>query len=143
MSTEESEDPGSLELEARYKMYTKIQQYQDNLVFPSLPLGASDSASSTSSYFSSSTSSSSSSSSSASYATSFSSRRSTSAAAATAVTATAAATAAVKVKEQPNKASVTSLSIEAQNVLRSLLQRDPLLRLSAKNVLLSDWLCES
>ena len=129
MSNEESEDPGSLELEARYKMYTKIQQYQDNLVFPSLPLGSSDSASSSSS----------SSSSSYSYATSFSSRRSISAAAAS------AAAVAVKVKEQSNNASVTSLSlsIEAQNVLRSLLQKDPLLRMSAKNILLSDWLCES
>lgn len=127
MSNEESEDPGSLELEARYKMYTKIQQYQDNLVFPSLPLGSSDSASSSSS------------SSSSSYATSFSSRRSISAAAAS------AAAVAVKVKEQSNNASVTSLSlsIEAQNVLRSLLQKDPLLRMSAKNILLSDWLFES
>ena len=113
-------------------MYTRIQQYQDDLVFPPLPCGTSDTASS----FPSSSSSSS------SYATSFSSRRSTSAA--TAAAAAAALTVAAKVREQPAKSSTpSSLSLDAQEVILSLMQRDPMLRMSARNVLLSDWLCDS
>ena len=110
-----NDDAGAAELEARYKMYTNIQTYNDKLTFHALPLGVALNpvcAVTTSSTTSS-----------------FSSRRSTAA--------------ATSLRNSPFKSHSSSLSSEGQNVIQSLLRKDASLRMTASEMLRSDWLASS
>jgi hypothetical protein len=118
------EDPGSAELEARNKMYCNIQEYRDDLSFPPLPvpLGVISAAGSTSTSSVSTSS------------TSFSTRRSS------AVTVNANGSKSPARMTSVKAQETTQLSSGAQEVVSSLLRRDPTSRITADAILHSSWM---
>lgn len=99
--SDDLEDVGLAELEARTKMYQKIQQYNDDLFFPPLPTSSS----------------------------------------ATALKLSTRATSKMTFSPSSNSVTISAgPSEEVRNTITALLRRDHVKRISARDLLSSQWL---